>query len=77
MANLVELQAGEGLPTRRHALIISSPKAPPAGAPVMDRHTSQIFYATDSADDIAQVAKRALAWADEREIANVYLRRQR
>jgi hypothetical protein len=43
----------------------------------MDRHSSQIFYATDNEDDIAQVAKRALAWADEREIANVYLKRQR
>ena len=76
MANMLELKAGE-LPRGRHALIVSSAKPPPTGAPRMDRESSQIYYVSDNEQEIALTVTRALAWADEREIATVFLRRVR
>lgn len=43
----------------------------------MDRQSSQIYYVSENEQEIALAVTRAIAWADEREIANVYLRRDR
>jgi len=43
----------------------------------MDRESSQIYYVSDNEQEIALTVTRALAWADEREIENVFLRRVR
>jgi hypothetical protein len=78
MATTIELEAGEHPPVReRHALVIGSPTPPAQAVPCMDDGRNRIFFATDSERDIALMVRRAKVWADERGVANVYVRRER
>lgn len=77
MANLVELSPGEHpVAGERHALVVAGPNPPPEGAPAVDRGSSRIFYATDSEWDIALITGRAMVWANQKKVPNIYLRRE-
>lgn len=77
MADVVELKPGESPPAyTRHALVIASPKPPRVPVPTVDRGLVRLFFATTSERDIAVMIRRAVVWADSRQVPNVYLRRE-
>ena len=76
MAKLIEVTPGMRLPVVRLALVVSSSSSPADGVLEVDRGSSRTFFAGYSEEDIAAVTKRAMAWADDRTIPNVYLERE-
>jgi hypothetical protein len=78
MARIIVLNAGEDPPANeRHALVLGSPLPPEQGVSCVDNGRNRTFFATDSARDIALMVERAKVWADQRLIANVYVKRER
>ena len=59
-----------------HALVISSATPPKEAAPIRDHRHGRVFFAPACERDIALVVKRAAVWADDRSLANVYLKRE-
>jgi hypothetical protein len=77
MADVIELKSTERPPAGvRYSLVVSSLKFPRHGAGSVDRGPSRIYYATIADHDVDMIVERAKVWADARQIANVYLRRE-
>lgn len=78
MATIVELKRGQE-PRRdeRYALVFASSTPPSQGAAIEVRDYGQTFFADDDEHDISVILKRAVIWADENNIAHVYVKRDR
>ncbi|MDP3739303.1 MAG: hypothetical protein Q8R02_18080 [Hyphomonadaceae bacterium] len=78
MATVIELKRGEKpREHERYAMVLVSALPPSEGVAFALQPHGKTFFAFDNARDVASVLARAETWADENEIASVYVRRDR
>jgi hypothetical protein len=76
MPEVVELRDGEKPRHREHyALVYVSSRPPLEGTAIAIHEFGQTFFATDNEHDVSVIVGRAKIWADENNIAKVYVKR--